>query len=332
MKETSKMLHELPIAPQGKTGWPWTEASSPLPAKMPDGSDWPKISIVTPSFNQAQYLEETIRSVLLQGYPNLEYIIIDGGSTDGSVEIIKKYEPWLTYWVSEPDRGQSHAVNKGIRLATGDLLLWLNADDICLEDAFMKVSSAFSNNPKDKMIIGQAFMIDENSKIIGEMKSSFSSWIYAATIPTNKIRQVSTFFSRDLFDDFGLINEDLFIAMDTELLLRFSKQNPPLILKDYLTAFRVHAEAKSQNNLIIGYEENDRERKKILSDYESIKAYKKNSAKHWLKLSKSSRYTPKERLRCLKNCIQNHPRVLITKEFWASLFYIAMADKNNKNC
>ena len=332
MKETSKLLTELPPILQGKSGWPWTEASSPLPATMPDGSPWPKISIITPSFNQAQYIEETIRSVLLQGYPNLEYIIIDGGSTDGSVEIIKKYEPWLTYWVSEPDRGQSHAINKGIKISTGRILLWLNADDLCLKDAFTKVASSFVNNPKVKMVIGQAFVIDANSNIVGEMKSSFSTWIGAATIPTNKIRQVSTFFSRDLFDDFGLINEDLFIAMDTELLLRFSKQNPPLILKEYLTAFRVHAEAKSQNNLIIGYEENDRERKKILSDYESIKTYKKNSAKHWLKLSKSSRYTPRERLRCLKNSILNHPRIVITKELWASLFYIAKAFGQKKNC
>ena len=114
-------LSELPSSPPGKIGWPWTEESSQLPEKMSDGSPWPRISIVTPSYNQGQFIEETIRSVLLQGYPNVEYIIIDGGSTDNSLEIIKKYEPWLAYWVSEPDRGQSHALNKGIQKATGDI-------------------------------------------------------------------------------------------------------------------------------------------------------------------------------------------------------------------
>src|SRR5262245_50300660 len=104
---------ELPPPPSGKTGWPWTDETPPLPSTQPDGSPWPRISIVTPSYNQSEFIEETIRSVLLQGYPDLEYIIIDGGSTDQSLDIIRKYARWLAYWISEKDRGQSHAINKG---------------------------------------------------------------------------------------------------------------------------------------------------------------------------------------------------------------------------
>jgi glycosyltransferase involved in cell wall biosynthesis len=142
----SSRLDQLPHPPQNQTGWPWTEESEILPNQMPDGSPWPKISIVTPSYNQGDFLEATIRSVLLQGYPNLEYIIIDGNSTDKSVEIIQKYSSWLTFWSSEPDDGQADAINKGFQHATGEICAYLNSDDLYLPGAFCEVALSYKKH------------------------------------------------------------------------------------------------------------------------------------------------------------------------------------------
>ena len=114
----------LPLT--NKIGWPWSSENSVDAQVSLVDREYPKITVLTPNYNYGHYLEETIRSVLLQGYPNLEYIIIDGGSTDNSIEVIKKYESWLTYWVSEPDRGQTHAINKGLEKATGEIFNWIN--------------------------------------------------------------------------------------------------------------------------------------------------------------------------------------------------------------
>ena len=148
-------LKELSLAPAGKTGWPWTEESKELPDTMPDGKPWPKISIITPSYNQGSFLEETIRSVLLQGYPDLEYIIIDGGSADNSKEIIKKYEKWLAFWVSEKDKGQSDAINKGFKHANGEIFAWLNSDDTYEPNALGEVAIEMNSHSDIDVISGQ---------------------------------------------------------------------------------------------------------------------------------------------------------------------------------
>jgi glycosyltransferase involved in cell wall biosynthesis len=147
-------LAELPSPPAGKTGWPWTVETPQLPAARPDGTPWPRISIVTPSYNQGQFIEETIRSVLLQGYPDLEYIVIDGGSTDGAIDIIRKYAPWLAYWTSERDDGQVGAINAGMSQASGSLLNWINSDDLLLPRALEALGSIMAFTHSAALISG----------------------------------------------------------------------------------------------------------------------------------------------------------------------------------
>ncbi|BAZ47945.1 family 2 glycosyl transferase [Nostoc sp. NIES-4103] len=206
-------LNELPPPPLGKTGWPWTGNTQPMPEKMPDGSEWPKISIVTPNYNYDRFLEETIRSVLLQGYPNLEYIIIDGGSTDNSIEIIKKYEPWLTYWVSEPDQGQSNAINKGFKQATGLIFNWLNSDDALMPNALIHLGQIFSLNPDIDWISGGRMIKDED----GTFKEVHLTWqiswpLYSIGLPD--FPQEATFFSANIWEKIGGLDETLECGLD----------------------------------------------------------------------------------------------------------------------
>lgn len=191
----------------------------------------PKISVVTPSYNQSEFLERTILSVIEQNYPRLEYIIIDGGSTDGSVDIIRKYEKYLAYWVSEPDRGQSHALNKGFKLCTGDIFGWQNSDDIYFPNAFDIVADRFSRDID--VFLGNTKHIDENDQVIRELHylpvSKYTA-IYEGMIAANQ----SAFFNRFVFEKYGYIDENLHYAMDFEFFFR-------LLIKgahfEYINAF-----------------------------------------------------------------------------------------------
>jgi len=216
-------LKALPLAHLNKKGWPWTEETSEMPVSLPDG--WPKISIITPSFNQDRFIESTIRSVLLQRYPNIEYIIIDGGSSDQSVEIIKKYSKWITYWVSEPDRGQSDALNKGFDLATGDIFGWLNSDDYFAKDALRNIMKLRAENPESIAWVGACQIIDSDGNPIrlripktGDIRK-ISNWGKDAWFS-----QPSCLFDARVFKETGMIDEKLDYVLDVDLWMRLSQR------------------------------------------------------------------------------------------------------------
>ena len=216
-------------------------------------SAWPKISIVTPSFNQAEFLERTILSVLNQNYPNLEYFIIDGGSTDGSVEIIKKYEKYLAYWVSEKDNGQAHAVNKGWALATGQWLGWQNSDDIYLPEALRKVGVAARKFADKDLIYGNVYHIDKDDNI--ERDYRFPNTGLKSPIYEGLIAFQAAFFGKGLVDRCGFLDESLEFCMDLEYFRRFAGTVTPLLIRDFLGAYRSHPQTKSSLIAHIGHEE-----------------------------------------------------------------------------
>ena len=210
----------------------------------------PKISIITPSFNQGQYLEETILSVLNQDYPALEFFIIDGGSTDSSVEIIKKYAHRLTYWESKPDRGQSHAINKGFRMASGEIVAWLNSDDLLAPGALKVVAQAWQQNPGLGLISGQTEIIDQAGKPTGNIFGSEPNVINSLLSSENPISQPSTFFSTSALKEVGFLDETLHMSMDWDLWLRIGARYPTLFIPKMLSKSRNWEMTKTRTQLV----------------------------------------------------------------------------------
>jgi glycosyltransferase involved in cell wall biosynthesis len=239
-------LHELPAAPIAKIGWPWTEATNPLPELTPAGHAWPKLTVVTPSFNQGEFLEETIRSILLQGYPNLEYIIIDGGSSDQSVEVIRRYEKWLTYWMSEKDSGQANAINKGFARSTGEIRAYLNSDDVYLPNAVSQAALLFSQQPETALLYGDCELIDENSELTEEWFAP--DFEIAELLFRCYIAQPATFWRASSQQVAGLFAEQLHYAFDYEMWLRLAQSHQLTHLPRFLARHRKTEGTKTVGN------------------------------------------------------------------------------------
>ncbi|MDY6853510.1 MAG: glycosyltransferase family 2 protein [Thermodesulfobacteriota bacterium] len=243
----SPILEEIPSPPPNKIGWPWTEESPKLSKTMLNNSPWPKISIVTPSYNQGKFLEETIRSILLQGYPNLEYIIIDGGSIDESVEIIKKYEKWLAFWISEKDRGQSHAINKGFAKASGDIYAYINSDDLYCPGALSSIAPIFKKNGDPHLVAGEC-VIFEGTKV----KRIFTPWwperlsYFVEKTYSSTFAQPASFWSKEIYEDLGGFDQSLNFCFDREFFLRIGLAGVnPYLIDRKVARFREHSESKT---------------------------------------------------------------------------------------
>lgn len=241
--------NEIPSAPVGRPGWPWTIQADAGDSTDCAASDWPKITIVTPSFNQGAFIEETIRSVLLQDYPNLEYIIIDGGSNDNTADVIRKYERFLTYWVSEKDRGQSHAINKGLMRATGEIFNWLNSDDYLQPGALHTVARTWRAHP-NHLIAGSLTMLYEN----GEQKTfasnglsveRFVDWRLAQTQGLSYFQPV-TFMPTATVKAVGGVREELRLVMDHFLMIDLLQRQAATIIEPSLAVFRLHDQSKTR--------------------------------------------------------------------------------------
>ena len=243
----------LPKPVSTQPNWPWQAPDAT--AASPSAQHLPRLTLVTPSYNQGQYLEATLRSVLLQGYPNLEYIVVDGGSTDESVEVIRRYADHLAYWVSEPDRGQSHALVKGFARATGEIFGWLNSDDLLLPGALQRIGQALIDNPRAPFVYGDARHIEPDGQGRSDRPCARPydrRWMLEHS---NMVPQPTAFFRAEAYRAAGGLNEALNWVMDWDLWLRLDQRGAPVFVPSVLAYMRIYPTAKFQTRDRQLYEE-----------------------------------------------------------------------------
>jgi glycosyltransferase involved in cell wall biosynthesis len=214
----------------------------------------PKISVIIPSFNMAAFIDSTIRSIVNQGYPNVECIVMDGGSTDGTLDILKKYDNRII-WVSEKDKGQSDAINKGIRKATGDIVTYLNADDFYEPECFQKVAAYFQKYPATRWLYGKCVIVDEGNVEIRRFITRYKyfwqkRYSYNWLLVLNFIPQPAVFWRRELTEEIGLFDVNEHLAMDYDYWLRAGAKYKPAFIDDYLARFRLHSVSKSSTGYV----------------------------------------------------------------------------------
>ncbi len=218
----------------------------------------PKFSIVVPSFNQGRYIEETIRSVLEQDYPEKELLVIDGGSTDGTLDVIRRYEDRIAYWVSEKDRGQAHAVNKGFAAATGDVFGWQNSDDVYLPGAFRSAAAGIAAHPDGGVYYGHIRFVDEKGVAFDENRAvpvRLFNLLYDGSL----VRNQAAFFRRSVWERAGGLREDFRFCMDREFFLRAARLGTEFrLVRESLGAFRVHGTSKTSTLQAARREEDER--------------------------------------------------------------------------
>jgi glycosyltransferase involved in cell wall biosynthesis len=238
-------VKDLPPPPPGKTGWPWTVDAPLLAPTRPDGSAWPSISIVTPSYNQGQFLEETIRSILLQGYPHLQYFVMDGGSTDDSAAVIEKYAPWLDAWRSARDNGQADAVNRGLALATGEIFQFINSDDFLPTGALEKVAAAW---PAGGAVAGSVLEFDgDQTHLVANCRVTPRTLLLRMYRgPYASYHQPGVWLDRAKLAELGGFEADLRYCFDFYSTTLYFERWPDIrYIPDVLVHFRIHGSQKT---------------------------------------------------------------------------------------
>lgn len=229
--------------------------------------DLPKISVITPSYNQGHLIEQTIQSVIKQNYPNLEYIVMDGGSTDNTLDVLKKYKTKLEF-VSQKDKGQADAINQGIRKSSGEILMYLNSDDVMTPDTLNTVGNYFKRRPQVKWLTGDYFIIDEKGKKIQSFVVRYKRFLrsfpsFTVLSIANFIIQPSTFFRKDLIKEFGYFDQSLHLCLDYDFWMKIIKKYPLQVLPNHFSLFRIHQTSKGGTQ----YEKQFKEEHQVLTRY-----------------------------------------------------------------